>query len=108
MKLREHPKLKGKWPPAGNWGTTFAPGTRSPRTPLSEEGILVGVRKVERGISPPDRPYLVLTIEYGGSHFSGDLKLDDPELLNVVYAALQENCIGKPLVEVGDCNLPDK
>lgn len=69
---------------------------------------MMDVRKVERGISPPEQPYLVLTNEYGGSHFSGDLKLDDPDFLDVVCVALHENCIGKPLIEVGDCELPDK
>jgi hypothetical protein len=72
------------------------------------EGTLTGVRKVERGISPPEQPRLVLTIEYCGSHFSNDLKLDDPEFLDVVYAALHEKCVGKPLIEVGNCELPDQ
>jgi hypothetical protein len=104
MKLRKHPKLKGKWPPDWNWGGAFAPDTRFP---VGEEGTLKDVRKVERGFSPPEQPHLVLTNEYCGSHFSGDVELDDPEFLNVVYAALHKNCIGKPLVEVGECELPD-
>lgn len=91
------------WPP--EWAGAFAPGARFP---IGEEGTLAEVRKVERNMCPPEEPHLVLTCEYGGNHFSGDLKLDDPEFLNVVYAALHENCIGKPLVEVGNCDLPNK
>jgi hypothetical protein len=91
------------WPP--KWAGSFAP--ERAKFPTGEEGTLTAVRKVERGISPPEEPHLVLTCEYLGRCFSANLELDDLEFLNVVYAALQ-NCKGKPLDEVGTCELHDK
>jgi hypothetical protein len=88
------------WPP--EWASSFAPGDA--RFATGEEGTLI---KVVRDISSPDQPHLVLTNEYRGRRFSANLELDDLEFLNVVYAALQENCIGKPLDEVGSWELPD-
>ena len=106
MQLRIHPKMvhcgMPAWPP--DWEGAFAPGTRFP---VGEEGTLTEVRKVEGDVSPPEEPHLVLKNEYRGRHFSAVLQLDDPEFLNVVYDTLQ-NCIGRPLDEVGACPLPDK
>lgn len=93
MRLREHPNLLYKWPPA--WAG-------SGQCPRGGEGILQKVQYLQATQNSPDRIRLV--VEYKGDTSSGVIAVDDNEFLQSLYQELQ-GCIGQSIHEIGDLEI---
>jgi hypothetical protein len=97
MKLREHPKLKGKWPP--EWLETD--DTHPCKThPIGEQGVL---KEVKQYIHGPSGHMTLLTRFKGEEHF-GQIAFDDVTFLQVLFTKLTA-CVRLRLEEIGSVDL---
>jgi len=94
MKLRDHPKLLYKWPPAwAGSGTEF---------PVGKVGVLKEVKYHKAEGKSPDR--IVLVIEYRNHTFSGVIPGDDADFLQSLYQQLSQ-CLDRPIHEIGNLEI---
>ncbi|MHB8655721.1 MAG: hypothetical protein ACYDA9_17795 [Terriglobia bacterium] len=97
MKLRDHPKLGGKWPP--KWGKTHI-ATPYKTHPRGEQGVLKKVEPYHHASSG----HLTLFIKYEGEEHDAKISLNDIAFLRVLCNKLTE-CVGMPLPEIGSIEL---
>ena len=97
VKLRDHEKMKGLWPP-------YFEGPRSfwdKYHPGGEWGDLIRVKLVE-----PNRkgelPYIALFARWDETDFRAVFTGEDTAFLKKVYETLKRRGIGKTLEEVGN------
>src|SRR5579885_3176862 len=97
-RLRNHPKLRWRgistWPPqvGGAYG-------RGDEFPMLGDGVLEDVKILEHDLVGPRR--LGVTVAYGGRKYSGQVPVDDPEVVTHLYAFLKTR-VGRSLREIGD------
>jgi hypothetical protein len=100
MKLRDHPKLRGKWPP--RWREVHHVSPRS-KLPVGEEGILMAVKGPY--IHGP-KGHLSLIIGFDGEEYCGQIGFDagplSQALLAVFRSASDDNM---PVRDIGGVDL---
>jgi hypothetical protein len=94
MRLRDHPIIAGKWPPA--W--TFIGGTRG-KDPAGEDGTLARVVR-----SPAAANLVFLVIDHHEAQYIGSMSFDDPAFCEDIYIALRMS-IGWTIAEIGSKDL---
>lgn len=85
------------WPPT--WGGSYRPGQKFAH---GEVGDLIEVKLIETSLNSPN--HLTLEAKYEGETISGDIRLDDPSLLEPLYQRLRE-CTGRSIREIGDLEI---
>ena len=101
MKLRDHPKIKGKWPCRWN---AVNPITSSRKSGLQgEQGEL---KEVKGPFIHGPSGHLALVIEYQGDEWTAQISLNDKVLLQALFSKLvTASNVGMSLQEVGDIDL---
>lgn len=97
MKLRDHPKVKGEWPP--EWHPSNPRAPRYHKTPIGEQGVLKEVRKYSHPTSGSGHLALLITCEE--EEYCGQIDLNDRDLLQALFNKLKE-CVEMPLQKIGD------
>ncbi|HUY14268.1 MAG TPA: hypothetical protein VMX16_11665 [Terriglobia bacterium] len=101
MKLREHPKLKGKWPP--QWEINQVDGPVSPN-PEGEQGVLKDVKRYWL----ESRGHLALFIRHNGQRYLGQMEFNDKPFQEALYTELiaeLKRCDSIPIEKVGDLDI---
>jgi hypothetical protein len=82
MRLRDHPKLSGKWPPI--WNPLQSPGVRGLRKVYGERpSRLLAAREAESSI--------VLKVLHENNEFTGHLPIDDADFRKKLLQKLNKN-----------------
>lgn len=100
MKLREHPKLRGKWPP--RWHKVHLTSS-STKHPMAEQGVL---KDVKGPYTHGPWGHLALVIEYEGQEYTGQIGLDDVAFVQALFDKLKIACPDEmSLQDVGSIDL---
>jgi hypothetical protein len=94
MKLREHPFLSTKWPPAWTWI-----GGEANKNLAGEQGALV---KVMVSLVSANQCYMI--VDYNQSEYMGHLTFDSAETCLRIYSLLQ-NYVGASVSVIGNLDL---
>lgn len=70
--------------------------------PTGEDGVLYAVERINEDARYPKR--LILTIEFRGNQYSGDLWIEDGDFLEDVFTILKKNK-GKDLTTIGQLEI---
>jgi hypothetical protein len=92
MRLRAHPKLSGKWPPA--WTPRLSRTSKKPRGEQPDK--LLSVRESEGTIT--------LEVSFEGHRFSGYLAIEDIEFRKKLVKLLNK-CLYRTLRQAGSIDV---
>ncbi len=98
IKLRDHPKLKGKWPP--EWYPNHPIASHNKTRPQGEQGTLKDVRRHWYG----PEGHLTLIVDYGGELYHGQIPLDDEVFCQHLLSALA-SCLGMSIQDIGNVEM---
>ena len=98
INLRDHPKLRGKWPP--DWHPNNPIASHNKTGPQGEQGTLKEVRRYWHGSSG----HLALIVRYEGESYHGQVELEDEFFCQNLLNALA-TCIGRSIQDIGNINL---
>lgn len=86
------------WPPS--WNTTYGP---SNPVPHGEVGTLTHVECLS---NIPRLPHCILVMQWQGQEYLTSLCFDEEDFLPKVVELLR-GCLGRPIAEIGDLDIPD-
>ncbi len=94
MRLRHHPKLRNRWPPATG------------RALLPRAKLQTGEADILEEVHCQARRHIVMQTRYEGLHYSRDLFLTDSKFAMKLFSYLQRQ-VGRTIEEIGDSDIED-